>query len=967
MYCCLSLLVLQGFLLLIVVDNQNIANGQETTTGIRCEVKNVQHWYFSYADRDNEIGIKCNAQCSPKCICTLDDIKVTRNCTSDNVTVYPVIYPPDAITYLNWDNSVLHHIKPEAFWRFGSELESLHLTNISLQHLQPGVFSGLSGVTYLDLSFNQLHKISPGAFRELVRLTRLKLDGNVLKEIAVGVFRGFIRLELLDLHSNRLNMIAEDAFEDLAELNKLWLNDNNLSEINVGMFRGLIRLEALNLSSNRLNSIAEGAFEDLVELKRLWINDNNLSEINVGVFRGLIRLDQLELDSNRLNGIAEGAFEDLVELKIFWLYDNNLSEMNVGVFRGLIRLEELDLSGNNLNRIAEDGFEGLVELKDLALVANHLSEINVGVFRGLKRLEELYLRRNILKWIAEDAFKDLVELKILWLEINNLSEINVGVFRGLIRLEVLYLYSNRLNRIAECAFEDLEELRILWLDDNNLSEINVGVFRGLIQLEELYLADNRLHRIAEGAFWEQLELNKLSLENNFLSEINVGALRRLVRLEYLDILNNSVNRIAEGAFQDLVQLKQLDLRENPLLWIEEHALCDFNDTVILAVTEYATCCFTTANCSSSSPSPYLTCKRLLPYDLLRIAIWFVCSFAIVGNIFVFCTRFKNKRQQRDNVQFLLIMNLSLSDFIMGIYLIILLSADLYYTEYFPSHSKSWRHSMLCRVAGALAVVSSEASAFFITLITIDRFLGIKYTFSKFRLSGKSTRIIVTLLWMIALSISIAVFVLSKEDSDIYAVSEVCVGLPISRVHIYSKEETSIAWSEFDSETDVYRGDRIGMFFSIALFTGLNMVCFFIIGYCYVAIFIYVKQTTKQSGRSRNLNHEIRMAIRMSLIVFTDFCCWVPIGVLSILVQTGVVEVDPVAYAWIATFVLPINSSLNPFLYTLASCVSDKVKCTARTEASKGQNATERMPMRGTSECLEMKRDRFKCLSEVARQ
>ena len=726
-------MVLHGFLLLIVVDNQNIANGKENITSIEhveCNEENISHWLWYHRGSVNKTGIKCNVQCSTKCTCTLDDVNVTRNCTSDNVAVCPVIYPSNNTKYLNWDNSVLHNIKPGAFWRFGSALESLHLTNISLQLLQPGVFSRLSGVTYLDLSLNQLQNILSGSLRELVNLTRLNLEGNILTEIRAGAFTG------------------------------------------------LIRLEVLYLMNNELNRIAEGTFEDLVELKELVLSVNYLSEIRVGVFRGLIRLETLHLNRNRLNKIAEGAFENLGKLELLRLDDNNLSEINAGVLRGLVRLGILDLS------------------------------------------------------------------------------------------------SNRLNRISEGTFEDLEELQVLSLNDNMLSTIELGVFTVL------------------------------------------------KRLTHLNLIGNRLNRIPNGAFVDLEKLEQFDLRDNPLLWIEEHALNTFNGTVILVVSEYATCCFTTANCSSSSPSPYLTCKRLLPYDLLRIAIWFVCSFAIVGNIFVLCTRLKDTRQ-RGNVQVSLITNLSISDFLMGIYLIILLSADLYYTEYFPSHSELWRHSMLCRVAGAISVLSSEASAFFITLISIDRFLGIKYTFSKFRLGSKSTRITVTLLWMIALSISITVFVLSKEDSEIYAVSEICVGLPITRAHIYSKEDVFLEYTYYASwrsETHVKTGSSVGMFFSISLFTGLNLVCFFIIGYCYVAIFIYVKQTTKQSGRSRNLNEEIRMAIKMSLIVFTDFCCWVPIGVLSILVQGGAVEVHPVSYAWIATFVLPINSSLNPFLYTLASCL-----------------------------------------------
>ena len=206
---------------------------------------------------------------------------------------------------------------------------------------------------------------------------------------------------------------------------------------------------------------------------------------------------------------------------------------------------------------------------------------------------------------------------------------------------------------------------------------------------------------------------------------------------------------------------------------------------------------------------------------------------------------------------------------------------MYYKGYFPSHSESWRRSMLCRIAGALSVWSSEASTFLITLITIDRYLGIKYTFGNFRLGAKSARIATALLWVIACGIAVAVFVLSEQDSDTYAVSEICVGLPISRKSFHMINKATITPSlSFENQK------------------------------AQMSMFIYVRQITKQSGRSSNLNEEIRMSTKMSLIVLTEICCWVPVGILSILVQTGMVVVDPVAYAWIATFVLPINSSIN---------------------------------------------------------
>ena len=286
---------------------------------------------------------------------------------------------------------------------------------------------------------------------------------------------------------------------------------------------------------------------------------------------------------------------------------------------------------------------------------------------------------------------------------------------------------------------------------------------------------------------------------------------------------------------------------------------------------------------------------------------------------------------------------------MGVYLVILLSTDLHYSDYFPTYSETWRRSVLCRLAGSLSVLSSEASAFFITLLTLDRFIGVKYTFSKFRFDSKSVRLLVILSWFVALTISICSFVLSHNDSDIYAVSEVCVGLPISRKPLHTSNETSLrpsSWSVEETFSEqVYTGSKAAMFFSIGIFTGLNLICFCVVGYCYLAIFIYVRQTTKKSGRSRRSNEEIRMAMKMSLIVLTDFGCWVPIGVLSVLVQTEALVVDPEAYAWIATFVLPINSSINPFLYTLASFLSNRINVSTRQMSTTQPTREEHISMK----------------------
>ena len=615
-------------------------------------------------------------------------------------------------------------------------------------------------------------------------------------------------------------------------------------------------------------------------------------------------------------------------------------------------LKELNLYNISLQHLRQGVFAGLKALQDLSLDNNQLNWIESGTFEELVQLEFLSLQNNLLTVIHSHTFRGLIQLEYLWLDHNMLScKVEMSWFKGLTsHLTELGLRNNYIEVIEADSYAALPNLIWIRLSNNHISHLAPNLFGGLRHLAGLYIGNNNISTLHVDTFQNLTNLDYLELNNNKLESLPADLFHNLHQLKNLNLSFNNLHFVPSKLLQFCISLETVDLKGNPLLWIRKQSLASLNKSVKLVVSDFATCCFTSSHCISSQPkSPYITCKRLLPYNLLRIAIWFVCSFSILGNAFVFYTRVKKNVQQRNNVQLLIIKNLSISDFIMGLYLISLLLADLYYKDYFPSHSEAWRSSVLCRVAGALSVLSSEASVFFITLITIDRFLGVKYTFSEFRFGIKSARITVALLWMMALGVAITVFVLSQKDSDLYAVSEVCVGLPISRTPFHTVNDTIIHPSSTYSHkisisNYVSLGSRVGMFFSIALFTGFNLVCFFIVCYCYLAIFIYVTQTTKQSGRSPNLNEETRMAMKMFLLVFTDCCCWVPIGILSILVQAGVVKVDPVAYAWIATFVLPINSSINPFLYTLASLISDKVNI-LRTESSKRQTEKEHVLMK----------------------
>ena len=54
-----------------------------------------------------------------------------------------------------------------------------------------------------------------------------------------------------------------------------------------------------------------------------------------------------------------------------------------------------------------------------------------------------------------------------------------------------------------------------------------------------------------------------------------------------------------------------------------------------------------------------------------------------------------------------IINLGLSDFLMGVYMLIIASVDVYYRGRYIMVADQWRSSWLCKTAGILATLSSE--------------------------------------------------------------------------------------------------------------------------------------------------------------------------------------------------------------------------------------------------------------------
>ena len=340
------------------------------------------------------------------------------------------------------------------------------------------------------------------------------------------------------------------------------------------------------------------------------------------------------------------------------------------------------------------------------------------------------------------------------------------------------------------------------------------------------------------------------------------------------------------------------------------------------IDDHRLCCHFSnlPHCITLEPQPPLfNCGSLMQNSVLRVSMWVLGISALFGNLFSVIWRLLEKnRNPTQAMQSYLIGNLAVADFFMGCYMIIIALADLYYGDDYFNVSDLWRSGYVCRLAGFLSLFSSEGSVFFLTLISYERFLGGVFPFSRFRLTKGSAKTVAGFLWLFTFVISLVPVLLAGPDSDFYDLSDVCIGLPLITRPATFEFQASDVGNDLTFDLPISQDSKPAWYFSIILFLGINLVCFIFILICYFAIFWSHKRSLTHSGRSSKSQEEIRIAIKMAVIVGTDFMCWVPVIIMGILSQTQTVVIPLEAYTWSVVFVLPINSSLNPYLYTISS-------------------------------------------------
>ena len=340
---------------------------------------------------------------------------------------------------------------------------------------------------------------------------------------------------------------------------------------------------------------------------------------------------------------------------------------------------------------------------------------------------------------------------------------------------------------------------------------------------------------------------------------------------------------------------------------------------------------------------------------IKSAFWMMGILVMVGNSYVIITKisFLIAKQTLDGIscQHFILLNISIADFIMGIYLITIASYDASFSGFYGAVDREWRSSLKCSVIGSLAVISSEASCFLMVVLTAFRLKSITQAMESLTASSRPWIIGIIAAWLFSFFLGIAPML---PQTSQYFLHRFSYSSPFQNGTWYASnlEQFACRLSALSNKTIKVTGNKIQsieMFvaesfpndasvklfgyygetsvcmprfyvaygessweFTLAMIT-LNFVSFVFIAVSYFIIYKHSTSSAANLGANRPNNQAVTMQKRITRIIATDFCCWIPICVMAF-VRLGV-EFSDIAYQISAVLLLPINSAMNPILFS----------------------------------------------------
>ena len=351
-----------------------------------------------------------------------------------------------------------------------------------------------------------------------------------------------------------------------------------------------------------------------------------------------------------------------------------------------------------------------------------------------------------------------------FLEVLNISRCEISVFqdaffRGMKRLVYLDLSYNALKRLASNMFEFQEKLKTLLLEGNSdIIYFESAAFSGLSALETLVLSDLHIGNIAEYAF---VLVNK---QTDFE-------------------ISNSIIDMAEDRAFGYLHANNMLLKTTKILGYSNLMFEMLSNVTKLVTRAYKFCCIRPYYLAEKDCFPhkgmFSTCDDLLGNARHRYLLWITGLLTLFSNILAVKRHFSSEEPGLRYRHHLFVMNLAVSDGLMGVFIVTIVGTDASLRGNYALHEDNWLSSSGCLISCAFSSTSIIATSLILCLIAISRYCVIKYPSGEVRFTRKLSLGLTTLAWSVAVLIStLPILYSTYGTNEVYSKSGICLGFPL---------------------------------------------------------------------------------------------------------------------------------------------------------------------------------------------
>ncbi|CAD5226111.1 unnamed protein product [Bursaphelenchus okinawaensis] len=626
-----------------------------------------------------------------------------------------------------------------------------------------------------------------------------------------------------------------------------------------------------------------------------------------------------------------------LSMKALLIYNTSISHINSDSFSNYMYLKTIQIRNNeNLTHINKYAFHRLKHIIHLRISESpKLTELSELIFHPSHRLHALVIRHTGITQIPNFLMdhKSLFVMKVVDFSYNAIKSIPSNSINSVLANK-MRLNKNKITEIEENAFVNCHFGSLDLSNNYDLTSLSLEAFIDLKHITELDLSNTRITQLP---YLGLKTLKKIRIQKvPTLKQLpSVLAFNHLVEAEFTypyhccffkhatkesnkDENRNFRSNVREiqrrecailGEEQSISRKRRGTIRSNGGGNFEEWMLNELNKDVEVnrnsddevvdspskdnykiqrceeeAVKEF----YLKINCTP--PSDALNpCEDIISYPTLRIFLWPMWIIAIVGNISVwFIIAAVWHRRLRFHYFFML--NLSIADFLTGVYLAFLAFADLKTASEYYNYAVEWQTGWGCSVVGFITVFASELSIVSMLMIAFEIYYNARYAFYGKWMSSKTAY--VTILLGYAYAFLIAALPLFGISS--YEVSSICLPLSIAK----PADQLYLV---------------IGLTTTAIAFAGI------------ILNYLMINCMIRGDGTMPARSEDRQILVRTLVLISTDLLCWLPTLFFGITAALGVPLITLTNAKICLILFYPINSCANPLIYVYTTKIWKEVK------------------------------------------